>query len=81
VHSAVEEFLAAALKGVGLVWINEWDVAPHFAHGCLVRALEDWSPQYPGLCLYYPGHRHVPAGLRAFIEVVREAGVKGGWRR
>ncbi|MDB5978769.1 MAG: lysR [Nevskia sp.] len=71
----------AALHGMGLAWINEWDVAPHLASGRLVRALEDWSPQYPGLCLYYPGHRHVPAGLRAFIGVVREAGVKSGWGR
>ncbi|MFS8066715.1 MAG: hypothetical protein ACMG6S_10120 [Byssovorax sp.] len=34
--------------------------------------LEDWTPAYPGICVYYPGHRHVPAGLRAFIGVVRE---------
>jgi DNA-binding transcriptional LysR family regulator len=47
-------------------------VVEHIAIGRLVRVLEDWSPESPGLCLYYPGHRHVPAGLRAFIEVVKE---------
>ena len=30
------------------------------------------SPGIPGLFLYYPGHRHGPPGLRAFIEVLRE---------
>jgi DNA-binding transcriptional LysR family regulator len=62
----------AALNGVGLVWVSEWGVADHIAAGRLIRVLSDWSPPYPGLCLYYPGHRHVPAGLRAFIDVIRE---------
>ncbi|HEY0197873.1 MAG TPA: LysR family transcriptional regulator [Rhodanobacter sp.] len=64
--------IEAALQGIGLIWTSEWSVAEHIAAGRLVRVLEDWSPASPGLCLYYPGHRHVPAGLRAFIEVVRE---------
>lgn len=34
--------------------------------------LEDWLPVYPGLCLYYPGRRNVPAKLPTFIELVRE---------
>jgi DNA-binding transcriptional LysR family regulator len=42
------------------------------AAGRLVRVLEDWLPSWPGLCVYYPGHRHVPAGLRAFVEVAKE---------
>jgi DNA-binding transcriptional LysR family regulator len=64
--------LDAALNGVGLAWLSEWAVAEHVASGRLVRVLEDWSPPGPRLCLYYPGHRHVPAGLRAFIDVIRE---------
>lgn len=38
----------------------------------LVRVLEAWCPPMPGLFLYYPGHRHVPAGLKAFVAVLRE---------
>jgi DNA-binding transcriptional LysR family regulator len=64
--------IEAALEGVGLVWVSEWDVADHVAAGRLVRVLEDWTPPFPGLRLYYPGHRHVPAGLRAFIDLIRE---------
>jgi DNA-binding transcriptional LysR family regulator len=64
--------LEAALNGVGLIWTSEWIVAADIAAGRLVRVLEDWSPSFPGLCLYYPGHRHLSAGLRAFIDVVKE---------
>jgi DNA-binding transcriptional LysR family regulator len=64
--------IEAALQGMGLIWTSEWSVATHVATGRLVRVLDDWSPESPGLCFYYPGHRHVPAGLRAFIEVVKE---------
>jgi DNA-binding transcriptional LysR family regulator len=37
----------------------------------LVRVLEDWSPSVQGLFLYYPGHRQVPATLRALIDMIR----------
>jgi DNA-binding transcriptional LysR family regulator len=64
--------LDAAIQGVGLAWTSEFAAAPHIAAGRLVQVLEDWTPPFPGLALFYPGHRHVPAGLRAFIEVIRE---------
>jgi DNA-binding transcriptional LysR family regulator len=38
--------------------------------------LEDWSPFIEGLFLYYPGHRQVPAALRALIDMIRTA---RGW--
>lgn len=62
----------AALGGAGLVWTSEFMVAEHLQAGRLVEVLREWSPAYPGLQIYYPGHRHVPAGLRAFIALARE---------
>ncbi|MFL9910855.1 LysR family transcriptional regulator [Paraburkholderia sp. RL17-337-BIB-A] len=62
----------AALNGIGLVWIVEDLVANDLASGRLVQVLDDWSPSYPGISLYYPGRRHAPAKLRAFIELVKE---------
>jgi DNA-binding transcriptional LysR family regulator len=47
-------------------------VTGHLAAGNLQAVLEDWTPPFPGLCLYYPGHRHMTAGLRAFIDTLRE---------
>jgi len=66
----------AALQGLGLICTNESSIAEHLAAGRLVRVLRDWTPPYPGLCLFYPANRHVPAGLRAFIELIREVNEK-----
>jgi DNA-binding transcriptional LysR family regulator len=62
----------AALAGYGLAYVSEWDVAADLREERLVQLLADWTPPYPGICLYYPGRRHVPAGLRAFIDLIQE---------
>ncbi|CAI8778733.1 Uncharacterized HTH-type transcriptional regulator YcaN [Pseudomonas sp. IT-P12] len=62
----------AALKGIGIICVNESSIAEHLDAGRLIRTLEDWTPAYPGLCVFHPANRHVPAGLRAFINLVRE---------
>lgn len=62
----------AVLAGYGLGYLSEWDVADDLRAGRLVQLLADWTPPYPGICLYYPGRRHVPAGLRAFIDLIQE---------
>ncbi|MFM0519020.1 MULTISPECIES: LysR family transcriptional regulator [Caballeronia] len=64
--------LAAARAGLGLAYLTEWNVSADLAAGALVRVLEEWTPPLDGLCLYYPGRRHVPAGLRALIDMIRE---------
>ena len=62
----------AALHAIGLAWISEWAVEEDIAAGRLFNVLDDWSERTPGLCLYYSSHRHVPAGLRAFIDMLRD---------
>lgn len=58
--------------GLGLAYLEESGVAAHIKAGRLVRVLDDWTPPFPGFCLYY-AHQRGSAGLRAFIEVLRSA--------
>ncbi|WP_044561744.1 LysR family transcriptional regulator [Azospirillum sp. B4] len=61
----------AALAGTGLAYVFDARVTEPVAAGRLVRVLEDWCPYYPGLFLYYPSRRQLPAALRAFIDFAR----------
>jgi len=65
--------LRAALEGAGLAYVNEWNARRALAEGQLVQVLSDWTPSYPGLCLYYPSHRHLAAAMRAFTDMIRES--------
>jgi DNA-binding transcriptional LysR family regulator len=62
----------AALAGAGLAYMRKAWIADDVAAGRLMSVLDEWMPSSAGLCLYYPGRRNVPAGLRAFIDVIRE---------
>lgn len=64
--------LQAALAGQGLAFLADFAIAEHVAAGRLLPVLEDWSPSYPGLRLYYPSRRNIPARLRALIDLARE---------
>ena len=61
----------AVLEGAGVGYIFEQDILPDIEAGRVTRILEDWTPPYPGLCLYYPGRRNLSAGVRAFLELAR----------
>jgi DNA-binding transcriptional LysR family regulator len=62
----------AVLAGTGIAFMNHWNVTDYIAEGRLVQLMEEWTPPFPGLCLYYPGRRHVPAALRALIDLITE---------
>jgi DNA-binding transcriptional LysR family regulator len=53
--------IRAAVDGLGIAYTIEALADPLLRSGQLVRVLEDWSPSFEGLFLYYPGHRQVPA--------------------
>jgi DNA-binding transcriptional LysR family regulator len=63
--------LAAALDGCGLAYVTLWMAEEALVDGRLTQVLVDWTPPYPGLCLYYPRHSHLGAGMRAFLEFLR----------
>ncbi len=63
----------AAVDGLGIALTLETLAEPFLRSGQLVQVLEDWSPSFEGFYVYYPGHRQVPAGLRAFIDMIRAA--------
>ncbi len=66
--------LEAAAAGLGVAYVSDRLAAPFIEGGVLVTLLEDWSPPIPGLFLYYSGRRNLLPGLRAFMDVLREAG-------
>lgn len=62
----------AATAGMGVAFVHEAVARADLLAGRLVPLLEDWCSPVPGLCLYHPGHRQVPAALRAFINVMKQ---------
>lgn len=66
--------IEAAIDGLGIAYVPIHSAQRHLDGGRLVGVLDDWCPPIPGVFLYYPGHRLVPPGLRAFIDVLKEVG-------
>ncbi|MBY2948483.1 LysR family transcriptional regulator [Rhizobium leguminosarum] len=68
----------AVIESAGVGYLFEQDILSDIEAGRVVRVLKDWTPPYPGLCLYYPGRRNLSAGVRAFLDLAREFSRKVG---
>lgn len=66
--------IEAAEGDLGVAFVLEQAVEQSLADGKLNVLLGDWCPDEPGLMLYYPGRRNVPAPLRAFIRFIQALG-------
>ncbi|WBU47322.1 LysR family transcriptional regulator [Kosakonia pseudosacchari] len=65
--------IAAVRAGLGVGFLPGFYIEEDLRNGALVSVLDEWTQPFKGLCLYYPGHRHIPVGLQAFIAFIREA--------
>jgi len=63
----------AAVMGLGIAFVPEPFARSAIDSGQAEIVLERWTPPIDGLCLYYSGHRQVPATLKAFIASVQQA--------
>lgn len=68
----VDLAIEAAAAGCGVIHMFEDWLGPHIDVGRLVPVLQEWWPCFSGPYLYYPGRRHLPAPLRAFVEFVKD---------
>jgi DNA-binding transcriptional LysR family regulator len=69
--AAGDLLIASAVAGLGIINSFEDILTPHFESGALEPVLEDWWETFSGPFLYYPGRRHLPAPLRAFVDFVK----------
>ncbi|WP_227247390.1 LysR family transcriptional regulator [Paraburkholderia caribensis] len=72
--AAIELAVSAALAGVGVIHLFEGMLRPHLDSGALEPILEPWWQPFSGPFLYYPGRRHLPAPLRAFVDFLKTQG-------
>jgi DNA-binding transcriptional LysR family regulator len=74
---ATDDFLLmhrCAEQGLALAYAYAWQVQDRIDEGRLVTVLNDWMPPAEHFFLYHSSRRLVPAGLRAWIEMVKELG-------
>jgi len=70
VGAATDLAVDAAIAGTGIIMLFEDWLRPHLDSGALEPVLEAWWQPFSGPFLYYPGRRHLPAPLRAFIDFI-----------
>lgn len=62
---------AAVMENMGVGYFMEQSVIDDVATGRLIRVLDDWTPPFPGLCLYYPNRRNPAVGMKEFLALAR----------
>jgi DNA-binding transcriptional LysR family regulator len=75
---AVDLAVSAAVAGLGIIHLFEEWLRPHIDTGALEPVLMPWWQNFSGPFLYYPGRRHLPAPLRAFLDFIKSEQSRDG---
>ncbi len=67
----VDHIIQAALDGFGFAFMPQESLAPHVKRGDLITVLEDWTPSFTGLYLYYPNRREASPAFKLVAEALR----------
>ena len=59
------------MAGTGIILLFEDWLRPYFDRGALEPVLKPWWQEFSGPFLYYPGRRHLPGPLRAFVDFIK----------
>ena len=70
IGEATDLAVDAAVAGCGVVMLFEDWLRPHLDSGALEPVLRPWWQAFSGPFLYYPGRRHLPPPLRAFVDFI-----------
>jgi DNA-binding transcriptional LysR family regulator len=68
---AADLAVSAAVGGLGIIHLFEEWLRPYLDSGALEEVLTPWRQNFAGPFLYYPGRRHLPAPLRAFVDFIK----------
>jgi len=71
VGAATDLAVDAAIAGTGIIRLFEDWLRPFLDSGALEPVLEPWWETFSGPFLYYPGRRHLPSPLRAFVDFIK----------
>jgi len=69
--AGVDLAVSAAIAGLGIIHLFEEWLRPDLQSGALEPVLIPWWQSFSGPFLYYPGRRHLPAPLRAFVDFIK----------
>jgi DNA-binding transcriptional LysR family regulator len=68
VSEGVTSLREAARAGIGVVVLPDWLAREDLVAGRLVRVLPQWNALELPVHVIYPGQRHLPARVRAFVD-------------
>lgn len=71
IFHSIFQIVKAAVAGFGLAHVPEELAAPYLKSGELINVMEEWTPYWEGLHLYYPNRRGSSKAFSLVVEALR----------